>query len=94
MRIAFLLPDFLEAFREFGIKRDNYYMDQGFPNQYCKSLLLLGHNVCLFYLSKEIKAVDNVKHIFGHGLVGVPIKGPKHLASLLTALEISRTKEF
>ena len=89
-----MLPDFLEAFKEFGIKRNDYYMDQGFPNQYCRSLMLLGHNVCLFYLSKEIKAVDNAKHIFGHRLVGVPIKGPKHLASLLTALEISRTKEF
>ena len=94
MKIAFLLPDFLEAFREFGVERENYYMDQGFPNQYCRSLLLLGHDVCLFYLSKEIKKVEKVKHIFGHRLVAIPIKGPKHLASVFTALQISATREF
>ena len=94
LKIAFFLPDFIEAFREFGVNKDTYYMDQGFPNQYCRSLLLLGHDTCLIYLSRELKGVEKAKHVFGHRLLAIPAKGPKHLASMFTALEILKTKEF
>ena len=69
-------------------------MSEGFPSQYCKSLTLLGHDTCLLYLSKQIKRIRRLRHSFGHNVIEVPIRGSRHLTSMLTALEIVRTREF
>ena len=69
MKIVFLLPDRFEAFRKLGTRIETFYFDTGFPNQYCRSLSKLGHDVSLFYMSTEAKETSVTKHIFGHKIV-------------------------
>lgn len=94
MKIVFILPHPIECFRAEGLDPEKFHLQRGFMHQYCRSLSRLGHETSLIYLSNETKETGVSRHIFGHRLVKVPTRGPKHLKSLVTAVRILRIREF
>ena len=84
----------IRGFQEAWFSHRNLSFGHGVSNQYCRSLSKLDHDVSLFYMSTEAKETSVTKHIFGHKLVKISVKGPPRLKSLITAFRIIRTKEF
>jgi Glycosyltransferase len=85
MRVALVLTHVLEDLGKFGMDVSSYSTHYGYEHRYAKLLNRYGHRADLIVFSRRLAEVRRLRHVWGHDIVIVPLRGPKVLRHLMLA---------
>ncbi|MDW8359973.1 MAG: glycosyltransferase [Candidatus Caldarchaeum sp.] len=95
MRLALVHAHVLEDLAGIGVKAESYDSYAGYEHRYARLLNQRGYDVDLIIFSRHVDDVHHMRHVWGHEIVFVPLRGRRFLRQLgLFRSLLSLVKEY
>ncbi|MCS7137354.1 MAG: glycosyltransferase family 4 protein [Candidatus Caldarchaeum sp.] len=79
MRLALVHAHVLEDLASIGVKAESYDSYAGYEHRYARLLNQRGYDVDLVIFSRHVDDVRHMRHVWGHDIVFVPLRGRRFL---------------
>ncbi len=90
MRVAFLHAHVIEDLGRFGISRESYPRHFGYEHKYARLFNWGPWRSSLLTFSRGLSDAEVLRHVWGHEIVLVPLRGPKGVRYLRNVRYLSR----
>lgn len=95
VRLALVHAHVLEDLAGIGVKAESYDSYAGYEHRYARLLNQRGYDVDLIIFSRHVDDVHHMRHVWGHEIVFVPLRGRRFLRQLgLFRSLLSLVKEY